>query len=459
MRGVFGRDREETMLAEAPGWEEKAEEPRALERRDWERMVEESRRVFAANEVELGDIYYHMPSYLHYPSLFAWDSGFHSVAMSVLDGAKAQRELETLMRQVSGDGHLPHEVLLPNRCPHRWLRGLETRLVKWEFDGRGASFMVDPPIYHYAVETVYRRHGDIAWLKRIWRPLSRCLDYLLRSRRVRGDGLVAVFHPWETGTDLSPQFFAAMGLRDRGLTSPLRAEVYPPLLYALNRAWGWKPRRLAAADRFVCEDLTVNSLAARACRSMAFLAGELGRRREESEYARRAREIMDALDTHCWDERQQCYFPRFGYRRPRLARRRTAASLLPIFTGLCSRERARKMIESHLLDERKFWTRYPVPFNPESELAHAGSWVDLHLWSGHCVWINFSWMLSIGLAEYGYVDEARELSRRVVRMVLREGFYEYYDSRSGEGRRIRDFCWPALALDMMARFWPQAVRG
>ena len=428
-----------------------------LERRDWERMEEESRRVFAANEVELGDIYYHMPSYLHYPSLFAWDSGFHAVAMSLLDCARARRELETLMRQVSGDGHLPHEVLLPNRCSHRWLRGLETRLVKWEFDGRGASFMVDPPSYHFAAETVYRRCGDTAWLKRIWRPLRRCLDHLLKARDVRGDGLLAVFHPWETGTDLSPQFFQTLGLRDRGLTAPLRAEVYPTLLYAFNRVLGWKPRRLAAADRFVCQDLTMNSLAARACRSMAFLAGELGRRREEKEYRRRARELMDAMDAFCWDEERGCYFPRFGYRSPRRAGRRTAASLLPLFTGLCARDRALRLIEDHLLDENAFWTEYPVPFNPEADLAGAGPWVDRHLWAGHCVWVNISWMLSIGLAEYGYVEEAGELTRRVVRMVLREGFFEYYDSRSGEGRRIRDFCWPALSLDMMARFWPRVA--
>jgi len=55
--------------------------------------------------------------------------------------------------------------------------------------------------------------------------------------------------------------------------------------------------------------------------------------------------------------------------------------------------------------------------------------------------------------------EARELTRRVACMVLKEGFYEYYDSRSGKGKRIPDFCWPALTLDMIARFWPQVVEG
>jgi neutral trehalase len=190
---------------------------------------------------------------------------------------------------------------------------------------------------------------------------------------------------------------------------------------------------------------------------MSFLAGELERRHEEGLYKRWAEKIMDALEGLLWDEKAGCYFPRFGHRRPRLLRRRTAASLLPLFTGLCRRERAERLISEHLLDPGSFWSPYGVPFNPAPELSGAKPWVDRHLWSGHCVWTNFCWMLSIGLGEYGYAEEAREMTARVVRMVLREGFYEYYDSRNGEGRRIPDFCWPALALDMMSRFWPQAA--
>jgi Mannosylglycerate hydrolase MGH1-like glycoside hydrolase domain len=426
---------------------------------DWKELAGEARRVFALNEVDQGEVYYHMPSHNHYPSLFGWDSGFHAAAMTHLDVKKAERELETLFRQVGADGHLPHEVLLPNSYSTRWTRGLQTRLVRWEFDGRGASFMVDPPSYHYAAEMAYRRNGDLAWLRRIFPLMCRSLDYLLLTRNIRGEGLISILHPWESGTDMSPQFFQAMGIRDRGMCSSARAWLYPAWLYAFNRAAGWRAGRLARANHFVCEDLTINCLAVRACRSMSFLACELGRRHEEGRYRRQAEKMMDAMDGLLWDEREGCYFPRFGYRRPRLLRRRTAASLLPLFTGMCRKERAERLIGEHLLDPASFWTTYPVPFNPAPELKGTGGWADNHLWAGHCVWTNFSWMLSIGLGEYGHIEEAREMTARVVRMVLREGFYEYYDARSGGGRRIPDFCWPALTLDMMARFWPQAINA
>jgi len=141
-------------------------EPVALTRDDWKELAGEALRVFSLNEVDQGEVYYHMPSHNHYPSLFGWDSGFHAAAMTHLDAETAERELETLFRQVGADGHLPHEILLPNSYSTRWIRGLQTRLVRWEFDGRGASFMVDPPSYHYAAEMAYRRSGNHARLKR-----------------------------------------------------------------------------------------------------------------------------------------------------------------------------------------------------------------------------------------------------------------------------------------------------
>ncbi len=272
-----------------------------------------------------------------------------------------------------------------------------------------------------------------------------------------GDGLVAIFHPWESGTDLSPQFFATIGLKAYSRWSAPRSLIYPTALYASHRLRGWDSRHLSKADNFVCEDLTVNCLAVRAYLSMSYLAGEIGHQDEVSRFRHQACSIMDALEEICWDDEIGAYFPRMGYRRPRLARRMTAASLLPLFAGFCRRDRIERIVEEHMLNPMEFWRNYLIPFNPANELAGATSWMDRHLWSGNCIWINICWMLAIGLGENGYSQEAREVTRRVVRMILREGFYEYYDSRTGEGKRIPDFCWPALAMDMAARFWPEIV--
>jgi hypothetical protein len=434
-----------------------ADRGEALTLADWKNLSRETIAVYHANEVEQDEIYYHVPCCHHYPSLFAWDSGFQAIVMSHIDAKKSGRELETLFAQLAPDGHLPHEVQLANTYSGRWIRGLETRLVSWEYDGKGASYMVDPPSYHLAVEILYRKTGDIDWLSRLWPAMTLSLDYLLEARDVLGNGLVTIFHPWESGTDLSPQFFQSLHLKPRGLLSDFKADYLPTLLYAFNHARRWDPDRLARADHFVCQDLVMNSLTARACRSMQYLAGEMRLHRDAERYRRSGARIIAAIEDSCWDEEAGCYFPLFGYRRQRRSQLLTAACMMPIVSGLCGSDRVSRVIEQHLLDPLSFWKEHGIPFSPEATIGEMGPWVENHLWSGHCIWSNICWMMAIGLGENGYRDEARELTRRVVRTVLREGFYEYYDSRTGEGRRIRDFTWPALALDMMFRFWPELV--
>lgn len=420
------------------------------------RLRKEAVRVMALNEVEDGEVYYHMPSFHHYPSLFAWDSCFHAVAMTHLDPGKAARELETLMAQVEEDGRLPHEVLLPNRYSHRWMRGLQTRLVRWEYDGRGASFMVDPPVFGYAAERVYRATGDSDWLRRIWGNLTRAMDYLFCRRALGEDGLILIFHPWESGTDMSPQFFGLLGI-DSGdeWRDSWKARVRPTSLYAFNFRRGWDPEDLLEADRFVCRDLTVNFLACRSCLSLSRLAGELGLEDQAKRYMARARDISLVLERLCWDEEGGLFYPLVGGREPVLSKTPTAASLLAVFNPLIEKGKVERVVQEHLLDSREFWSEHGVPFNPHHLLEGIPGWRERHLWSGHCVWINFCWMFCLGLRENGYVEEAADLASRVIRMVLREGFFEFYDSRTGEGRRIRDFCWPALALDMAAICFPE----
>ncbi len=391
-----------------------------------------------------------MPNVTFYPSLFAWDSGFHAVTMLHIDPERSKRELETLFRHVSADGHMPHEVLAPSAATRaRPWKSLMRWLVQWAYDRDHASHLVDPPIYVYAARLAFERTEDTEWLKRIWVNLCRCIDYLLDERDLYGDGLISIVHPWEAGTDLSLQLLPALGIDPQRRRDVMRATTYAMMLYRFNNAHGWRGDDLKAANRFVVEDLTMNCITVRALDSAVMLAGQVGDGEAAGRYASRAEAMAEALERVCWDEEAGCYFPRWNAENPRLARVRTLASLLPIFTGRCRGERARRLIDEHLLDRSGFWTEHPLPFTPEDELVDVRPWVDKKLWAGHCIWINFNWMLAVSLIENGRLEAAWELTERTAGMVLSEGFFEYYDSRNGHGRRIRDFTWPGLILDMM----------
>lgn len=423
-----------------------------LDREDWARVMEQTVRVFSVNEVDKDGFYYHMPNANHYPSLFAWDSAFNAVTMIRIDPDKAARELETLFSQVAADGRMPHEVLLNNRLTNAgMLRNIMRWALRWDYDSNTASHLVDPPVYVTAAEMVFEKTGDLEWLGRIWKKISVCLDYLIDDRDLFGDGLVTIFHPWEAGTDLSPQFHEALGIDPATMRGRVRSVFHVLRLHRFCSSLAWDPQALAKANRFVFEDLTMNCIMIRALGSASRLAAAIGDRMGASRYASRQAKMGDALERICWDEREGCYFPRWDMEEPRLQRIKTAACLLPLFAGTSPPERIERVVSEHLTNPDRFWRRYLLPFNPADELARSAAWVNKRLWAGSCIWMNFNWMLTVGLLEYGYAEEARQITLSTVRMIEREGFWEYYDSETGKGQRLSGFTWPGLALDLMAR--------
>ncbi|MHB8781520.1 MAG: MGH1-like glycoside hydrolase domain-containing protein [Candidatus Geothermincolia bacterium] len=413
-------------------------------------LLSEARKVFKACRVELPGALYHMPSPRIYNTLFSWDSGFHAVIMSHVELSLAQAELETLFGQVAADGHLPHESLLPGAPKEAWMRRVMADYSRREYDGDGVSHLVDPPVAIIAAERVFEAGRDAEWLSRIWPRMRSCLGYLLERRDDFGDGLVSIRHPWEAGTDLSPQFYEALGIDQRRRSHAIKSLLAAPLLYRYCGKRGWDTDKMSR-HRFAFEDLTMNSIVIRACRSMSALAAALGSVKEAVYYDAAARRLMAALEAICWDETDEIYYPRFDLSRPRLARVKTAASLLPLFTGLCDDGRAEALVHRHLLEPSEFATEFVLPFVAHDELAGARPWVERRLWAGHCIWINFNWMVTLGLYEHGFAEPADELARRTCRLVADAGFWEYYDSRSGKGRRTPGFTWPGLALDLAAR--------
>ena len=418
--------------------------------------------VFAKNQVTLPEGVFHMPSNVQYQSMFAWDSGWHAIGLTRIDPGLAASEIEVLLKQqVEETGRVPHEVRFEQIQLKSNLKSKAgTKLGQSQWDARGRSAMIDPPSFMIAAEKTFARTQDRNWLSRVLPRLERCAQYLTHDRDLFGDGLVSVVHPWETGTDSSPAYDQILGLHfGTPLGAPRRGLMYPHLL-DYNAEVNWDPQALAQRNRFVLEDLTFNSITIRGLLAIAALNEAAGEAEQARKFRDQAQAMTDALDRINWIEAEGCYFSRYDVKQPKLARRTTCASLLPLLTGLISNERAQRLVREHLLNPAEFWQPYLVPFNAKDELDREHVYMeDLLLWRGHCIWTNMNWMMNEGLLSYGYREEARELTRRTAKMIRREGLREYYDFRNGQGKGATNFNWPAVVLDMIARSWPEAVAG
>ena len=126
-----------------------------------------------------------------------------------------------------------------------------------------------------------------------------------------------------------------------------------------------------------------------------------------------------------------------------------------------------------LLDEKRFWTKLPVP-----SISKDSPYYEKDMWRG-CSWLNLNYFILRGLYRYGHTDVADELRERTLSTVLKwyqatGNIFEFYDAddevcpfylkRKGEQpekpdyrvhvHAITDYNWSAcFTLLMLQNIW------
>ena len=368
---------------------------------------------------------YSRPSPGHYPWQWYWDSCFHAIVWRRFDRARAESELRSLLAGGSEDGFIGHTIFWHGHVD--WQR-------RWTYNvtsgkARNTS-TIQPPLLAWAWRIAV---GDPATEPRItahhrWLEANRDLD---------GDGLLWIVQPDESGLDSSPKFDPVWGLR-------AHARPLFPFLIARNRRLGWDARRvLDAGGPLLCEVVT-NVLWCLA----RIAAGEPS--------------ITPRIVERLWDERRGLFLDiargdlaHEGRTDPAGADRRirtsTWSALAPLALPDLPEEIGRRLIEEHLLDQRRYW----LPFPPTSVSAEEPSF-EPRKWKGPLwrlywrgpTWINSAWLIWMGLLRHGYDTDAMEMARRLSGAVADQGLREFYEPYSGEGLGAKEFGWSSLIAEL-----------
>jgi glycogen debranching enzyme len=189
------------------------------------------------------------------------------------------------------------------------------------------------------------------------------------------------------------------------------------------------------------EDLSFNCIFVRGNTHVRHIARSL---REDlpDELAQRMRRTEKALDD-LWDPYSNQYYSR-DFVTHRLLKIPTIATLLPLYAGSITQERAATLVK-HLENEHSFGPAYPVPSVPTNSF-----WFQPKLyWQGPS-WVNINWLIIDGLKRYGFHDHAAALRESTLEMVARSGCYEYFDPLTGEAAGAANFSWTAaLTIDLL----------
>ena len=204
--------------------------------------------------------------------------------------------------------------------------------------------------------------------------------------------------------------------------------------------------RVGPLAAFAVEGVDLASYLVREFDAMAVIAGALGRPADAQAFRLRARKLDQAINDVFWDEKDGFYYDRNEKKNERVYVK-SGAGFMPLFSGSATPARARRLVEEHLLNDKEFWTSYPVASYAKTEPDYyQGSHNKECNWRGS-TWAPFNYMIFEGLRRYGFNDVARELAARLFEMAVVKNpvLREYYNAETGAGLGQTKF-WGFTAL-------------
>jgi hypothetical protein len=405
-----------------------------------------------------------------YPHQWSWDSAFIALGLARLDPERALLELETLFAAQWTDGRQPHIVFNPAAgdyfpSPEWWASAQTSRLAP---RAPATSGLIQPPVHALALQRILEvaTAGLVARITALYEKVVAWHHYLATARDPARSGLLTIYHPWESGTDNSPRWDAAI---ERVIVGELPSYERHDLkhvqdaserptnteydrylwLVELLKAAGYDDAVVQRAYPFQIQDVLMSAIFAAANRVLADVAAGLARPADEIAqllaWSRRSNQAVQGA----WDTELQLALDRDVLAGP--VRVETCAGLAPLLLpdlDVNLRERlVRRLFGPDFAGAAGF--AYPVV---PSTAPRAPGFQPRRYWRGP-TWPVFNWLMWWGLRRQGLEHEAAALRDANLRLLESPGasFAEYLEPYTAEPLGSLDQSWTAaVAVDWLS---------
>ncbi len=412
---------------------------------------------------------YTKPSSSLYPHQWNWDSAFIAMGYSHYDTRRAMIELHSLFAHQWNNGMLPQIVFNTQALGHYF-----PEPDFWQVPGgRPTSGITMPPMQAIAAWHIFEHAGRRLsearkFLHELFPKLMAAHRYFYQERDPESSGLVYIRHPWESGLDNSPSWdqpldnieidknkLPAYQRRDLGHGVPAEQRPsgnhYDRYVYLVDlfRRLNYNETSIRRECPFLIQDVLFNSILCRANRSLVDIGQEIGA--DVGEAREWLTQTKSAIRDHLWSPDRSQFDP-YDLVGECLLPTATAASFMPLFAVAASQEQAEALYEKANsvsfcgLHQGNCFTI------PNYDMSR-DDFDSQNYWRGP-VWININWMLSQGMKSYGFREKADSMKKDMIQLPVRFGFYEYFDSISGNGYGSRSFSWTAaLFIDLIQEYY------
>ena len=221
--------------------------------------------------------------------------------------------------------------------------------------------------------------------------------------------------------------------------------------------------------RFSTASVYLNSFLVRELRSMAKICSTFGMDEDKAFYEKKADELVEAIQNECWDNRDKLFYSvdvdiklrAYDWFHKGLGvfwntlfiKVRCWSSFLPMLVGIATKEQAAEMVK-HIMDEETYMSNGGIrSLSRDEKMYNLEPTGNPSNWLGP-IWIIAEYCVFRGLMNYGYVDEARIICDKTLKLLGEDlkktgDLHEYYNPETCEPIMNPGFVnWNVLALAM-----------
>jgi hypothetical protein len=421
---------------------------------------------------DLGD--WTRPAPRLYPHQWSWDSAFISIGLAHVDLDRALRELESLFAAQWRDGRLPHIVFNPKARdyfpgPEWWASAQTSPLAPRQ---PATSGLVQPPPHAIALLHILRvardQHAEpiIARVGAIYPRVLEWHRYLARYRDPDDTGMLVIYHPWESGTDNSPRWDAALARVEVGelptyqrhdlkhvadpAERPTQSEYDRYLwLVELLKKDGYLDEVIQRHHPFQIGDVVMSAMFAAASHDLRQVGEFLGRDRAELDELGAYVERFSRGVRSAWSADLRLALDR-DLRTGESIEVQTCAGLAPLLLPGLDADRVTTLVSR--LEGDGFAGADGLAYRVvPSTVAGSLGYHPRAYWRGPS-WPVFNWLLWWGLRQQGQADAADRLRSANLELLAHPGaeFAEYFEPYTAEPLGSLNQSWTAaVALDWL----------
>lgn len=405
-----------------------------------------------------------------YPHQWSWDSAFCAIGWAHVDLRRAMREQQRLFAAQWRTGKIPYivyddtasESYFPDSA--RW----GCRVSPDAPDGPPTGGLCQPPVHALALSRIWdlarpdpeQRGAARRYLRRIYPAVLAWHRYLATVRDPEGSGLVTVYHPWESGCDNSPRWDTVLNSFQIGDLPPyvrrdtrfVEAAQRPSdrdyrrylWLLELMKRRHYDESLIARHHPFKVKDVFFSSIFVAANEALLELCDVVDAPAADRElvagWAQRGQAgVAASVDPDLglsldYDVRAGAWL-----------RSRTFAGLAPLIAGYHTATLIAQLDSAAFLGNPGLHGPLLASTSPLDDAFEPRNY-----WRGP-TWPVINWLFWRALRRAGDHGRAQRLRAAALDLADSDGFFEYYDPRTGEPLGSPDQSWSAaVTLDWLA---------